>query len=39
MIKDCLKDERKRVDPAEYLNPKIVLGNSKTKGLGLVAKG
>ena len=38
-LKECLKDDKKVVEPVEFLNSKIAVGNSKTKGLGLVAKG
>jgi len=37
-LKECLKDDKKVVEPVEFLNSKIAVGNSKTKGLGLVAK-
>lgn len=37
-LKECLKDEKKKLDPVEYLSSKVEIGVSKTKGLGLVAK-
>ena len=39
ILKECLKDEKKKLDLGEFLNYKLEIGISKTKGLGLVAKG
>lgn len=38
LLKECLKDEKKKIDPIEFLSNKIAIGESKTKGLGLVAR-